>query len=41
MEDVIGGLVITFTDITRAKHLELELREENARFKKLTQDGGA
>ena len=41
MEDVIGGLVITFTDITRAKHLELELREENARFKRLAQDGGA
>ena len=32
MEDVIGGVVITFTDITAAKALETELREEIARL---------
>ena len=37
MEDVIGGVVITFTNITAAKVLEAELREENARLKKLLQ----
>jgi chemotaxis methyl-accepting protein methylase len=33
MEDIIGGLVITFSNITAAKALEAELREENARLK--------
>ena len=33
MEDVIGGVVITFADITAAKTLEAELREEIARLK--------
>jgi two-component system CheB/CheR fusion protein len=37
MEDVIDGVVITFTNITAAKALETELREENARLKKLLQ----
>ena len=37
MEDVIGGVVITFANITAAKTLEAELREENARLKKLLQ----
>lgn len=32
MEDVIGGVVITFADITSAKKLEEELRNENARL---------
>jgi two-component system CheB/CheR fusion protein len=40
MEDVIGGVVITFADITAAKTLEAELREENARLKKLLEGGG-
>ncbi len=40
MEDVIGGLVITFTDITKAKQLETELRNENARLKGLLENGG-
>jgi len=33
MEDVIGGVVITFADITAAKTLEAELRAENAKLK--------
>jgi two-component system CheB/CheR fusion protein len=33
MEDVIGGLVITFANITAAKTLEAELREEISRLK--------
>jgi two-component system CheB/CheR fusion protein len=33
IEDVIVGVVITFADITAAKKLEAELREENARLK--------
>jgi len=33
MDDVIGGLVITFTNITAAKSLEAELRAEIARLK--------
>jgi two-component system CheB/CheR fusion protein len=37
MEDVIDGVVITFADITATKMLEAELREENARLKKLLQ----
>lgn len=40
MEDVIGGVVITFADITAAKALEVELREENARLKKRLQPDG-
>ncbi|MHB8057524.1 MAG: chemotaxis protein CheB [Desulfuromonadaceae bacterium] len=35
MEDVIAGVVITFSNITAAKKLEAELRAENARLKKL------
>ncbi|MBI5101705.1 MAG: PAS domain-containing protein, partial [Nitrospirae bacterium] len=35
MEDVIDGVVMTFADITAAKTLEAELREENERLKKL------
>ncbi|KAF0154981.1 MAG: two-component system chemotaxis family CheB/CheR fusion protein [Syntrophaceae bacterium] len=34
MEDVIGGVVITFSNITAAKTLEAELREEIAGLKK-------
>ena len=37
MEDVIDGVVITFTNLTAAKALEAELREENERLKKLLQ----
>jgi two-component system CheB/CheR fusion protein len=37
MDDVIGGVVITFSNITAAKVLEAELREESARLKKLLQ----
>jgi len=33
MEDVISGVVITFAEITVAKRLEQQLREENAEFK--------
>ena len=33
MEDVIGGVVITFADITAAKMLEAELRAEISRLK--------
>jgi two-component system CheB/CheR fusion protein len=40
MEDVIGGVVITFAEITAAKTLEAELREENARLKGLLETGG-
>ena len=40
MEDVIGGVVITFANITAAKVLEAELREENARLKSLLEAGG-
>lgn len=35
LEDVIAGLVITFTNITTAKSLEAELRAENAQLKSL------
>ena len=37
MEDVIGGVVITFANITAAKKLEAQLREENVRLKELLQ----
>ena len=40
MEDVIAGVVITFTNITTAKALEAELRQENARLKSLLEKGG-
>ena len=39
-EDVIGGVVITFSNITAAKRLETELREENAKLKHLLDVGG-
>jgi transcriptional regulator with PAS, ATPase and Fis domain len=35
LEDVIAGVVITFTNISAAKALEAELRAENARLKSL------
>jgi two-component system CheB/CheR fusion protein len=38
MEDVIGGVVITFADITAFKRLETELLEENARLKELLEN---
>jgi two-component system CheB/CheR fusion protein len=37
IEDVIGGVVITFADISSFKKTELELRGENERFKKLAE----
>jgi two-component system CheB/CheR fusion protein len=40
MEDIIAGVVITFSNITAAKTLEAELREENARLKKHMKDEG-
>jgi two-component system CheB/CheR fusion protein len=40
MEEVIDGLVITFSNITAAKTLETQLREENARLKRLLETGG-
>ncbi|MBU4262034.1 MAG: PAS domain-containing protein [Proteobacteria bacterium] len=39
-QDVINGVVITFSNITAAKALEAELREENARLKSLLETGG-
>jgi len=36
-EDEIDGVVITFSDITAAKALEAELREENARLRSLVE----
>jgi len=33
LEDIIGGVVITFMDITGFKRLEVELRKEIARLK--------
>jgi two-component system CheB/CheR fusion protein len=33
MEDVIGGVVITFANITAAKTLEAQLREEISKLK--------
>ncbi|MBN2438779.1 MAG: PAS domain-containing protein [Deltaproteobacteria bacterium] len=38
MEDVIGGVVFTFTNITAAKMVEAELREEIERLKKKIED---
>ncbi|MHB1014890.1 MAG: chemotaxis protein CheB [Desulfurivibrionaceae bacterium] len=40
MEDVIGGVVITFADITAFKTLEKKMREENAKLKALLKSGG-
>jgi two-component system CheB/CheR fusion protein len=40
MEDVICGVVITFADITAAKTLEAELREEIAKLKGCLEKGG-
>jgi two-component system CheB/CheR fusion protein len=40
LEDVIGGVVITFADITATKALEAVLRAENARLKSLLEGGG-
>lgn len=40
MNDVIAGLVMTFTNITSAKRIELKLREENEQLK-LRLGGGA
>jgi two-component system CheB/CheR fusion protein len=40
MEDVIAGVVITFSNITAAKELEAELREENERLKRLLEAQG-
>jgi two-component system CheB/CheR fusion protein len=41
MEDSIGGVVITFANITAAKQLEAELRVEIARLKGLLEKKGA
>ena len=40
MEDVIGGVVITFANITVFKKLEAQQCEEIARFKSLLEAGG-
>ena len=40
VEDVIGGVVITFTGISAAKALEAELRAEIARLKELLEKNG-
>jgi chemotaxis methyl-accepting protein methylase/PAS domain-containing protein len=40
VDDVIGGVVITFTDITETKKMETELREEIANLKKLVKNKG-
>lgn len=39
IEEVIDGVVITFSNITAAKRLEAELREENARLVKRLETG--
>jgi two-component system CheB/CheR fusion protein len=41
MANAIAGVVITFSNITAAKLLEAELREENRRLKALLEGGGA
>lgn len=41
MEEVIDGVVITFSDITAAKALEAGLREEIARLEKLVAAGSS
>jgi two-component system CheB/CheR fusion protein len=40
LEDIISGVVITFVNITAAKALEAELREEIARLKGFIEAGG-
>jgi chemotaxis methyl-accepting protein methylase len=40
MDDVIGGVVITFVDITAAKAMEKDLRQEIARLKERLKDEG-
>jgi two-component system CheB/CheR fusion protein len=40
MEDVIGGVVITFVNITAAKVLEAQLHVENAKLKSQLEAGG-
>jgi two-component system CheB/CheR fusion protein len=40
MENVIAGVVVTFANITAAKSVEAELREENLRLKKLLGEKG-
>jgi two-component system CheB/CheR fusion protein len=40
MQDVIGGIVITFADVTSFKQLEAKLMEENARLNALLENGG-
>jgi two-component system CheB/CheR fusion protein len=40
MEDVIAGVVITFSNITAAKGLEAELRAENTRLNALLKERG-
>jgi len=40
MEDVIGGVVITFAEITATKALEAELRKEIASLKGQLECGG-
>jgi hypothetical protein len=40
MEDVIAGVVITFSNITEFKRLEAELREEIERIKSPIEAGG-
>jgi len=40
MDDIIGGVVITFADITAAKRLESELREENEKMKRMLESRG-
>lgn len=41
MNDVIAGLVMTFTNITSAKKLEMELREENDKLRLQLSAGGS
>lgn len=40
LEDIIGGVVITFANITAAKSLEADLRQEIAELKGLLNAGG-
>lgn len=39
-EEVSGGVVITLANITAAKTLETQLREENAKLNRLLEAGG-
>ena len=40
IENVIGGLVLTFMDISATKDLEAKMQKENARLKSLLKAGG-